>query len=104
MPDTSLVTGILGSAGAGTAIMVILFLSGLIWTKPSVDEIKRQRDQANADKKTAEAQRDDAIAIAQTQIIPMLGSFTAASGALIPLLQALVARQEAEQSRRRDTR
>jgi hypothetical protein len=42
----------------------------------------------------AEAQRDDALRIAQDQLIPLLTSFTVTSQALIPLLQGLVRDQE----------
>lgn len=47
-----------------------------------------------AEKEKAEAQRDDALKVAQDQLVPMLISFNATVGALLPLLQQVVARQE----------
>jgi len=47
-----------------------------------------------AEKTRAEEQRDEALKIAQTQLVPMLVQFNATVSALIPLLQDLVARRE----------
>lgn len=96
MPDSSLVTGILSSAGAGTAILVVLFLLGLVWTKHSVDDIKGQRDREIAEKRAAEQQRDEALRMATEQIVPLLTTFVATTQSLIPLLQDLVSSREAQ--------
>ncbi len=42
----------------------------------------------------AEEQRDEALRMAQTQLVPLLSSFTSTTGALIPLLQEVVRAQE----------
>lgn len=47
----------------------------------------------------AEAQRDEALKIAQTQLVPLLSQFTATTAALIPLLQELVYTREAGRAR-----
>jgi hypothetical protein len=48
----------------------------------------------------AEEQRDEALKMAQTQLVPLLGSFTSTTGALIPLLQEVVRAQEGQRGGR----
>lgn len=55
-----------------------------------IAENKRLREE----KAHAEEQRDEALRIAQTQLVPLLTSFTATSSALLPLLQELVRYRE----------
>jgi len=94
MLDSSIVSNIIASAGAGTAIMVVLFLTGMAWTKSSVDEIKRQRDAAEQRAKAAEEQRDEALKLATDKMVPLLANFVSVTTVLIPLLQQVVASQE----------
>jgi hypothetical protein len=47
-----------------------------------------------AEKKQAEEQRDEALKVARDQVVPILGSFTSTTAALIPLLQEVVRAQE----------
>lgn len=54
MVDSGIITAVLSSAGAGTAIIVILILSGILATRQEVARIEKDRD----DWKTAyEAER-----------------------------------------------
>lgn len=54
MPDTSLINQIIASAGAGTALILILILSGILATRQEVARIEKEAD----DWKTAyEAER-----------------------------------------------
>jgi hypothetical protein len=93
-PDSTIINAVIASAGAGTAIMVVLFLLGLLWTKHSVDDIKRQRDLERADKEKAQEERDAALKVVQDRVIPLLENFNAVTGGLIPLLQGLVLRMQ----------
>jgi hypothetical protein len=88
--DQTLLNEIIASAGAGTAIIVILFLTGFAWPKHSVDEIKRERDQAIARAERAEEQRDDALRLTTDRTVPLLEHFVGATNTLIPILQGLV--------------
>jgi hypothetical protein len=42
--DSSLLTGVLSSAGAGTALIVIMLLTGLLNTRRYVDRIEKDSD------------------------------------------------------------
>lgn len=57
-------------------------------------DLKAELERVIAEKQAAEEQRDEALRLAQTQLVPTLISFTAASQSLIPLLQELVNRRE----------
>lgn len=59
-----------------------------------IAEAREREDRLIAERKHAEEQRDDALRIARTELVPVLTSFKDATGALIPLLQAVVASQE----------
>jgi hypothetical protein len=41
MPDSSLLSGILGSAGAGTALIVVMILTGILSTKRYTDRVEK---------------------------------------------------------------
>lgn len=41
MPDPTLVSGILGSAGAGTALIVVMILTGILSTKRYTDRVEK---------------------------------------------------------------
>jgi hypothetical protein len=49
-----------------------------------------ERDRILAEKQQAEDQRDEAMQVATSQLVPLLISFTATTQALLPLLQSLV--------------
>jgi hypothetical protein len=96
----SIVGYVLGFGPIG--IIALAFAFRFIVPKSAVDEAK---DQARADlveenkrliaeKQHAEESRDDALRIAQVQIVPLLVSFNATVAALLPLLQELVSRRE----------
>jgi hypothetical protein len=61
-----------------------------------------ERDRAIAEKHTAEQQRDEAMTVASSQLVPLLLSFTSATQALLPLLQALVGQGGKQPLRRGD--
>lgn len=63
-----------------------------------------ERARVLAEKTRIEAERDEALKIAQTQIVPLLSTFTATTGALIPLLQEVVRNQEGRSSGRSGNR
>ena len=64
-------------------------------------DLLAERDRVIGEKHTAEQQRDEAMQVATSQLVPLLVSFTAATQALLPLLQRLVA-QPGKQLRRGD--
>jgi hypothetical protein len=96
----SLIGYILGYGPIG--VIALAFAFRFIVPRSAVDEAKEQarRDLVEENKRLvtektrAEEQRDDALKIAQVQIVPLLIQFTATTGALLPLLQELVSRRE----------
>ena len=96
----SIVGYILGFGPIG--IIALAFAFRFIVPRSAVDEAK---DQARADlvkenerlikeKAHAEEQRDDALRVANDQVVPLLISFNATVSALLPLLQELVSHRE----------
>jgi hypothetical protein len=96
----SVVGYILGYGPIG--VIALAFAFRFVVPRSAVDEAK---DQARKDlveenkrlideKSKAEESRDDALRIAQTQIVPLLVTFNATVAALLPLLQELVGRRE----------
>jgi hypothetical protein len=57
-------------------------------------DLLNELERVRAEKTKAEEQRDEALRIAQTQLVPLLTSFTATASALLPLLQELVRYRE----------
>ncbi len=67
MPDSTLLSGILGSAGAGTALIVVMLLTGVLSTKRFTDRVERDATywkQAFEAEHAASAAKDTAIAVA----------------------------------------
>lgn len=106
MPDSAILDEVIKAAGAGTALMLVLYLLGLARTKFEMDgvlktkdaqiaDLKAQLERENAEKAQIAQQRDEAVQLAQEKLVPMLGSFTATTTSLIPLLQDLVRYREA---------
>jgi hypothetical protein len=60
-------------------------------------DLLAELDRVRAEKTKAEEQRDEALRIAQTQLVPLLTSFTATASALLPLLQELVRYRDREE-------
>lgn len=96
----SIVSYILGFGPIG--IIALAFAFRFIVPRSAVDEAKEQarRDLVEenkrliAEKAHAEESRDDALRVAQTQIVPLLVTFNATVAALLPLLQEMVSRRE----------
>ena len=69
MPDTALLGEILKSAGAGTAIIVILILTGFLSTKRYTDRVEKDaafwKEAAEAERKVSAAAAAAAAAAAQ---------------------------------------
>jgi hypothetical protein len=103
---SDLISYILGYGVLGVVALALAFR--FLVPGKSIDDI---RESARADlieenrrliarAEKAESQRDEALRIAQDQLIPLLTSFTATTQSLIPLLQGLVRNRE-EGGRRR---
>jgi hypothetical protein len=96
----SVVGYILGFGPIG--IIALAFAFRFIVPRSAVDEAKdqarrdllKENERLITEKTHAEEQRDDALRIAQEQIVPLLVSFNATVAALLPLLQELVSRRE----------
>ena len=58
------------------------------------EDLIAERGRLIDEKTRAEEQRDDALRLAQTHLVPLLTTFTATTSALLPLLQELVSRRE----------
>ena len=96
----SIVGYVLGFGPIG--IIALAFAFRFIVPRSAVDEAKdqarrdllKENERLITEKTHAEEQRDDALRIAQEQIVPLLVSFNATVAALLPLLQELVSRRE----------
>jgi hypothetical protein len=64
VPDSTLLSGILGSAGAGTALIVIMILTGILSTKRYTDRLE-----ADAEYWKAAAESERQVNTAQTAIV-----------------------------------
>jgi hypothetical protein len=97
---SDIVTYVLGYGVLGIA--VVMFALRVIVPRSAVDDARAQarvdlleeNRRLIAEKTRAEEQRDEALRIAQTQLVPLLTSFTATTTALLPLLQELVSMRE----------
>lgn len=58
-----------------------------------IRERDAERDRILGEKHEAERQRDEAMRLAQDQLIPLLLSFTSATQSLLPLLQNLISQR-----------
>jgi len=58
MPDSSVITAILSSAGAGTAIIVILILGGVLQTKAFVQRVEQEAENWKAAYEAERAARE----------------------------------------------
>jgi hypothetical protein len=69
MPDSSVLTGILGSAGAGTALIVVMILTGILHTKQYTDRVEKEaaywRGVAETERKVSDAAQAAAAAAVQ---------------------------------------
>jgi hypothetical protein len=98
---SSLVNYILGYGILGVAVLA--FMVGLIVPRKALsdarkearEDLERENGRLIEQNRILAEQRDDAVKIAQTQVVPLLTSFNATMTALLPLLQRLVAEQEA---------
>lgn len=59
-----------------------------------------ERDRVITEKQQAEDQRDEALTVARDQMAPLLSSFVATTGALVPILQEII-RESPARGRRR---
>lgn len=57
-------------------------------------DLKAELDRTIAEKREAEEQRDEALRLAQSQLVPILVQFTSATDSLLPLLRELLSRRE----------
>lgn len=87
-----IVSYILGYGVLG--VVVLAFAFRYIVPKGALDAARAdligELERLRAEKAHIEEQRDEALKVAQTQLVPLLTSFTATSSALLPLLQELV--------------
>lgn len=67
-------------------------------------DLVAERDRLLAEKQQAEDQRDEAMQVASSQLMPLLISFTSSTQALLPLLQNLVGQGAADKARRQGPR
>lgn len=67
MPDSSLLSAIIASAGAGTALIVVMLLTGILSTKRYTDKLQQDADYwkaAAAAERAAGAAKDQIVAAA----------------------------------------
>lgn len=72
--------------------IIVLGIFGYIYLKPSVTDLKAERDRALAERDKANTQRDAMAETFQTQLLPVLTKFLTTTEALLPLLQRMVDR------------
>lgn len=68
-------------------LVVLGFLTGYVWTKPSVDKLVEDRDRALKERERADAQRDAMATVLQEKLLPVVGDFISTTRALLPVLQ-----------------
>lgn len=94
----SLISYVLGYGVLGVAVVAFTFR--LIVPRSAIDDGRRdllkQVGYLEAKLAATEKQRDEAMDLARTQLVPMLMSFNATSDALIPLLRELVTFREVD--------
>lgn len=71
-------------------LLILGLITGLFWVKPSVDNIKAERDRALSERDKADDQRDAMAATFQKELLPVLTKFLTTTEALLPLLQRMV--------------
>lgn len=92
--------GVLGIVALAFAFRFIVPRSALQEARETARaDLLRENERILAEKKVAEEQRDEALKLAQTQIVPLLTTFTATTSALIPLLQELTRSREVDRGR-----
>jgi hypothetical protein len=89
---TALNLGVLG-------LVFWLLIQGRLHTDSENDRLAAELDRAVAEKNKAEEQLSEALRFARDELAPLLGQFTNATGALLPVLQQLVYRAALEQPR-----
>jgi hypothetical protein len=87
--------GILGIVAVAFAFRFIVPRSAVVdaEARARADLIKEQ-ERILAEKSRAEEQRDEALRIANTQLVPLLISFNGTVSALLPVLQEVVRRHD----------
>lgn len=102
LSGSDIVQVILSAVNLGVlGIVFWLFIQGHLHTDSEVDRLGAENARLVEEKHAAEQQRDEAMKLAQSQIVPLLSSFVGTTSALLPLLQDLVAMRE---DLRRNTR
>ncbi len=76
-----------------TGLVIVSLLTGLLWTRPSVEKLQAEKDRAVAEKEKAEAQRDAMAGVLQEKFLPVLSEFVSTTRTLLPILQQLNALQ-----------
>lgn len=66
-------------------LVLVALLGGWLWTRPSVQQLIK-------DKERAEAQRDELLRQHEERIVPVLAEFTAAASTLARLLEEVLRR------------
>jgi hypothetical protein len=64
-------------------LVVIALLAGWLWAKPAVEQLRRDKDKA-------EAQRDKLIELMTTQVIPVIGDSVRATGYMSDVAERMV--------------
>jgi hypothetical protein len=70
-------------------LVLVALLLGWLWPKPSVDQLRRDKEAAEKRAERAERQRDD-LARELQSTLPVLNETTAAAKRMLPLLQELI--------------
>lgn len=67
--------------------IIVLGIMGFIYLKPSVTDLKAERDRLIAERNKADDQRDAMAETFQKELLPVLTKFLTTTEALLPLLQ-----------------
>jgi hypothetical protein len=70
-------------------LVIVALLLGWLWPKPSVEQLRRDKEAAEKRAERAEQQRDD-LARELQSTLPVLNETTAACKRMLPLLQELI--------------
>lgn len=70
-------------------LVIVALLLGWLWPRPSVDQLRKDKEAAETRAERAEAQRD-ALASQLREALPVLTETTVACKRMLPLLQELI--------------
>ena len=77
-------------------VIVFLMIFGYLWAKPAVDQLKKDKERAEANQEKAEKERNELIELYQTTVIPALAEINKVVIPAIVQIQKDIAKIQAD--------